>query len=140
MIKLNKEKSCGAVVYKVETGTIYYYIIKQVKGHFSFSKGHVEEGESEEETASREIEEETNLRVIIDSKFREVSTYSPKPNVIKDVIFFVALAINDKVKPQKEEVSEVLCLKYEDAYKLLTYEKDKEILHKADIYIKKRIK
>ena len=135
-----KEKSCGAVVYKVESGTIYYYVIKQVKGHFSFPKGHVEEGETEEETATREIEEETNLRVIVDNKFREVSTYSPKPGVIKDVIFFVALTINDNIKAQKEEVSDVLCLPYEEAYKVLTYEKDKEILHKADIYIKKRIK
>ena len=135
-----KEKSCGAVVYKVENGIIYYYIIKQVKGHFSFPKGHVEEVESEEETAIREIEEETNLRVIVDSKFREVSTYSPKPGVVKDVIFFVALTINDKTKAQKEEVSEVLCLPYEEALKALTYEKDKEILQKADIYIKKRIK
>jgi 8-oxo-dGTP pyrophosphatase MutT (NUDIX family) len=135
-----KEKSCGAVVYKVESGTIYYYIIKQVKGHFSFPKGHVEEKETEEETATREIEEETNLRVIVDSKFREVSTYSPKPGVVKDVIFFVALTINDNIKAQKEEVSDVLCLPYEEAYNALTYEKDKEILHKADIYIKKRIK
>ena len=135
-----KEKSCGAVVYKVENGTIYYYIIKQVKGHYAFPKGHVEDNETEEETAIREIEEETNLRVIIDKKFREVSTYSPKQGVIKDVIFFVALTMNDDTKPQKEEVSDILCLKFEDALNKLTYEKDKEILTKANIYIKKIIK
>ena len=136
---MKKEKSCGAVIYKVENGIIYYYLIKQNRGHISFPKGHVEKNESEEDTAIREIKEETNIDVIIDSKFREISTYSPKENVVKDVIFFVALSIAENIKPQKTEVEEVLVLKYEDAYKMLTYERDKEILEKANVYIKEKI-
>ena len=136
---MKKEKSCGAVIYKVENGKIFYYLIKQNRGHISFPKGHVEENESEEDTAIREIKEETNIDVIIDNKFREVSTYSPKENVMKDVIFFVALSIKENIKPQKSEVEEVLILNYEDAYKMLTYERDREILEKANVYIKEKI-
>ena len=56
-----KEKSCGAVVYKIENNNVLYLLVKHNKGHISFSKGHVEKGETEEMTAKREIKEETNL-------------------------------------------------------------------------------
>ena len=132
---MKQEKSCGAIVYKIIDNVIYYYIIKQNKGHFSFPKGHVEENETEEETALREVKEETNLDILVDKGFRETSTYSPKENVMKDVIFFVAIAINDNTKPQKTEVSDILLLRYDDAIKRLTYDRDKEILKKANVYI-----
>ncbi len=136
---MKKEKSCGAVIYKVVNNTIYYYIIKQERGHIAFPKGHVEEGETEEETATREIKEETNIDVLIDNKFKEISTYSPAKDIIKDVIFFVALALNEDIKPQKGEVAETLLVNYDEALSMLTYERDKEILEKADIYIKNKL-
>ena len=58
-----KEKSCGAITYKIENGIFYFLIEKMNKGHFSLPKGHVEKGESEVETAYREIKEETILDV-----------------------------------------------------------------------------
>ena len=132
---MKQEKSCGAIVYKVIDDVIYYYIIKQNRGHYAFPKGHVEEDETEEDTALREVKEETNLDILLDTGFREISTYSPKENVMKDVIYFVAIAINDNTKPQKTEVSDILLMRYKDAYKKLTYDRDKEILEKANVYI-----
>ena len=61
-------------------------------GHWAFPKGHVEKKETEPETALREIKEETGLKVELDTGFREMVTYSPKPNVMKDVIYFAAKA------------------------------------------------
>jgi len=60
------EKSCGAVIYTVKDGQRLYLAELMRKGHVSICKGHVEEGESEHETASREIFEETGLRVEFD--------------------------------------------------------------------------
>ena len=91
---MKKEKSCGAVIYKIENRIIKYLILHMGLGHNSLCKGHVEENESEEETAYREIKEETSLEVKIDINFRKVITYSPKENVIKDVVFFVAEVIS----------------------------------------------
>ena len=59
-VRLVKEKSCGAVIYKVENGKVYYLLLKMNYGHTSLCKGHQEEGESDEETAIREIKEETS--------------------------------------------------------------------------------
>ena len=58
------EKSCGAIVYRRHHGNLEILLIKHVNsGHWSFPKGHVEEGETEVETATREIKEETGIEV-----------------------------------------------------------------------------
>ncbi len=134
-----KEKSCGAICYKVVDNKLLYLLIKQKKGHITFPKGHTENNEEEIDTALREIKEETNAVVKIDKEFREVSTYSPKNNVVKDVIFFIAEILEDDFKAQDEEVGEVWLKPYEEAINLLTYNRDKEILKDADIYILKKI-
>ena len=100
---MKKEKSCGAIIIN-ETGKIL--LIKHNKGHWAFPKGHVEANETEIETALREIKEETNLEVEINQNIREITTYSPKENVIKDVIYFVATNPTGNIKLQEEEVSE----------------------------------
>ncbi len=91
---MKKEKSCGAVVIKEEQDGLKFLIIKQHDEYWHFPKGHVEKGETEEQTAIREIKEETNIDVEIDTNFRKVITYSPKEGVIKDVVFFIGKAIS----------------------------------------------
>ena len=60
---IRREKSCGAVVYRMEERERQYLLEHMVQGHTSIPKGHVEGKETEEETAVREIREETNLKV-----------------------------------------------------------------------------
>ena len=57
---MKNEKACGAVI-KNEEGKIL--LIFQQNGFWGFPKGHVEEGETEPETAVREVFEETGLWV-----------------------------------------------------------------------------
>ncbi|MFQ7061396.1 MAG: NUDIX domain-containing protein [[Clostridium] leptum] len=48
------EKSCGAVVYRVEGRTVRFLVVKNKNGrHWGFPKGHMEYGESERQTARR---------------------------------------------------------------------------------------
>ena len=44
---MKHEKSCGAVIYNFFDGELYILLLEHNKGHWSFSKGHVEKGESE---------------------------------------------------------------------------------------------
>lgn len=133
---MKKEKSCGAVVYKIENGEKMFLIEHMKMGHYSLPKGHVEEDETEIETAKREILEETSLEVLIDSSFREVITYSPMEDSIKDVVYFIGKIIGGTMKNQESEVSEIYFLKFNEALDLLTYENDKNVLKKANDYIK----
>ena len=73
------EKSCGAIIiYKANENNHKVLLVKNHNGRYwSFPKGHVEKGETEQQTAIREIKEETGLDVEIVDSFREVSDYCP---------------------------------------------------------------
>lgn len=129
------EKSCGAIIIKRNSDKIETLLIQMLGGHWSYPKGHVEDNETEVETALREIKEETNLDVIIDTRFREITTYSPKPGVIKDVIYFLAFAKTLDVKVQEEEVANYEWVDINDATKLITFEEDRKIFKKAIRFI-----
>ena len=127
-----KEKSCGILVFDEDKVLIVFHNL----GHYGFPKGHVEEGETEKETAIREVKEETNCDAKIIPGFREVITYSPKPNVSKDVVFFLGKALTKDLKPQEEETSDVFFINMIDAKKTITHDAEREVLEKAIAFIK----
>ncbi len=134
------EKSCGAIVYRKSHGNTQILLIKHVNsGHWSFPKGHIEEGETETETARREIMEETAIDVIIDPTFRETVTYCPKKDTLKVVVYFLARAKNVNFKPQKSEIAEIKWVDICYAVKILSYENDRAIVAKARSAIKEFI-
>lgn len=132
---MKKEKSCGILVFDKDEVLVVFHNL----GHYGFPKGHVEKGETEEETAIREVKEETNCDAKIIPGFREVITYSPKPNVMKDVVFFIGEALTKDLKPQEEETSDVFFIKQENALRTITHEEERSVLEKA-LEFKKGIK
>ena len=116
---MKKEKSCGAIIINDNKEVL---LLKQTKGHYSFPKGHVEPGETEVETAIREIKEETNIDVAIDEAKRYVITYQSAEDVIKDVIYFLAKPTSYELIPQETEVTEILWVPIDDVPKYLGFE------------------
>ena len=133
------EKSCGAIVYTIEDGVIKYLLVEEASGFHSFPKGHMENGETEKETAIREIKEETDLDVTLISDFRVSEQYqlSEKPGVTKQVVYYLAKYTDENprvVRPQ--EVRSLKSLGLEDALAVIEHENKKELLLQADKYIK----
>lgn len=128
---MKTEKSCGNIVFKKENGVLKVLLIHHNLGHYGMPKGHVELGETEEETALREVFEETGISSYIIDGFREMITYIPKENVIKDVIYFVGEANDFKTTPQISEVSEAFFTEADKAIELVTHEEEKKVLEKA---------
>lgn len=118
------EKCCGAIIIDNEK----VLIVKHQKGHFDFPKGHVENNETEVETALREVKEETSLEIELDERKRYVISYSPKEGTIKEVIFFLAKPITKEVKPQVNEIAEIKWLSFEEAVERITYDNSRELL------------
>lgn len=113
---MKKEISCGAVIARQTENGREILLIRHVNGgHWAFPKGHMEGNETESETALREIREETGLTVTLDTGFRAVVTYSPKPGVMKDVIYFAAEYIGGEAHRQVEEVTELCWVPAEEA-------------------------
>lgn len=125
---MKREKSCGIVVFYKESSNLLVLLVHHNSGHWGFPKGHMENGETEEETGVREVLEETGIATRIISNFREVITYSPSPNIEKDVVFFIGEPVNKNTIPQITEVSEARFVDVEKAEKLITHENEKKVL------------
>ena len=130
------EKSCGGIIFYRTKQNVKILLVKNNNGRYwSFPKGHIEEGETEQETAIREIKEETGLDVTIDSSFREISEYCPFGKIRKRVVFFLARAFTDNVKIQEEEIDSYIWVDLQQARKLCTYDNDLRIIEKAETAI-----
>lgn len=121
------EKSCGAVIYRINDKEKEYLLVKNkkgnAKGHWGFPKGHVEPGENEYQTAAREIFEETGLSVVFYGNVRKVSSYSPSDGVEKDAVYFLATPKNGcDITLQQSEIAEFKWCTFEEAEKLLTFD------------------
>lgn len=136
-VKLEKlsclyEKSCGAIVIHKNGDRCKILLVRNHNGkNYSFPKGHVELGESEEETAIREVKEETGLDIRIIPSFREVADYCPFGKIRKRVVFFMAQTMSDKVHIQEEEIDSYIWVNLEDAHHRCTYDNDLRVIRKA---------
>lgn len=126
-----QEKSCGAVIYRFVNDQLEVVIQHMRQGHYSLPKGHVEAQETERQTARREILEETGLLVTLHRHFRHTIHYSPKPMVMKEVVFMLARARTTDLRPQLTEVQALYWMTPQNALSQLTYESDREVLRLA---------
>jgi bis(5'-nucleosidyl)-tetraphosphatase len=137
---LFREKSCGAVVFLKNEET-KYLLLHYEAGHWDFVKGNVEPNESEKETVTRELQEETG---IVDARFiddfREKIDYFYRrqgTTIHKEVIFFIIETHTETVKLSFEHVG-YIWLNYKDAMEKLTFKNAKDILQKAHKVLKNR--
>ncbi len=132
------EKSCGAIIIHKSGDKHKVLLVKNHNGRYwSFPKGHVEKGETEEQTAIREIKEETGLDVEIIDSFREVSDYCPFGKIKKRVVFFMAQTFSTDVKVQKEEIDSYIWVDLNDVHNKCTYDNDLRVIKKARANISK---
>ena len=137
---MEHEKSCGAVIFRVRSGS-EYLLLHYEAGHWDFVKGHVEKGESEEETVRREILEETGLRNnTFLSDFRERINYYYRRRgrtVSKEVIFYLVKNIGEEQVTISGEHVGYQWLPYREALQRLTYKNAKETLRKSEEYLQR---
>lgn len=157
------EKSAGAVIFRKEGGKIFYLLLhcptrakrrvgdegklrkRQTsstgKDYWDFPKGHIDKGEKPEETAKREIAEETDLIDIeLADGFKETIKYFFKDgdkNIFKFVTFFLAKTKTKKVKVSFEHIG-YKWLPYQEALEQLKFKNAKEVLKKANDYLSKK--
>lgn len=133
------EKTCGAVMYTMQNGERRYLLITNNSGHIGFPKGHVEYGENEEQTAVREVFEETGLHAKLIDGFRMEYRYINGEGHHKNPVYFLSEYSAD-IKLQAEEITSSYLLPYEDALATLNYPQDKPILESAEEFLKRKEK
>lgn len=134
------EKSSGAVIFREEQANIYYLILHYQAGHWDFVKGNIEKGEETKQTIIREAEEEAGIKDLEFIKgFKETMEYFYKlkgRTIFKTVVFFLAETRIKEIELSHEHTG-FTWLTYEDALKRLTFENAKEVLKKANEFLKK---
>ncbi len=131
------EKSAGAIVFLKEEDKILYLVLDYGK-HWDFPKGHVEQGESEEETVIRETKEETGIDDLEFIKgFKETIKYfyrRDRTMFSKTVVFYLTETKTKDVKLSHEH-SGFDWLQFEDANKKVTFKNAKDVLKKANDFL-----
>ncbi len=130
------ESSCGAIVFREIHGEKRFLLIKNKRSsNWGFPKGHMERGETEKETAYREVLEEAGIRIRFLPDFRFRSEYSIQGRIEKQVVIFLATTDDTTTTIQREEIEEYLWLRYDKAMNSLKFPNDKQMLRKANEYL-----
>lgn len=95
-------KSCGVVPYRMVEGQREYLILLQSNGCWSFPKGHMDAGETERETALRELREETGLTAALVPDVRVELSYDVRPLVRKEVVLFLGEVEGEPILQERE--------------------------------------
>ncbi len=142
--KIRTEVSCGAIVYTMDAGEPLYAITYTQRGVYGFPQGHMIYGETEQETALREIREETGLNVTLNERFRTFNEYDigikDGPDKLKKVIYFLAEFHDQTPCPEDtREIHHIQMMRYDEALQVLQFESARRVLTEADQYIRRHL-
>ena len=131
---MTEATSCGGgVIFRGKILLLY----KNIRGRYEgwvLPKGTVEAGETFEQTALREVKEESGARAeIVD--YIGVSQYTfqaSSQDILKNVHWYLMMGESYYSRPQKEEFfMDSGFYKYHEAIHLLKFENERQILEKA---------
>jgi 8-oxo-dGTP pyrophosphatase MutT (NUDIX family) len=116
-----KEVSAGGVVFRKQGDRLQMMMVEDRYTKWSLPKGKIEKGETIEQAALREIEEETGIvgRIVNPIEVIYYHYYHPKHGQIdKEVHYFLVEAVKGKLEAQVSEINEVRWLDPKEAWDL----------------------
>ena len=122
-------------MYRRDGDEIFFLLIRDPYENWGLPKGHVERGEAAEETAVREVMEETGIRDVelretldtIDWFFRDGADL-----IHKYCHFFLMETATFATEPQLDEgITECIWLPLDEALRTLTYDNARTVLEAA---------
>jgi len=126
------ELAYGVVPLQLRDGKWYTFIVHRTKsgGFWEFPKGHMNEGETQLETAERELAEETGLKLVyVLHKEPLIETYRYEiegDTRHKQVTYYLAM-VQGEVSLQREEVDDGKWVPLEEAEHQVTHETSQNI-------------
>lgn len=133
---MKREFSAGGIIFN-KAGQVLLINNEALKdpskSYWGFPKGHLNEGESSQNAAIREVKEETGLEVEIKAKIGDhkyVFTFQGE-KIFKVVTMFLMQLIGGELKIQTDELLDAQWFAPEEALKKLSFSQDKSLLKKA---------
>jgi 8-oxo-dGTP pyrophosphatase MutT (NUDIX family) len=132
-----REMSAGGVIYRRHAGEIEIALIR-VRSRWGLPKGHVEERESINETAVREVREETGLEGRVSKKlgdirysYRDRRSAGEPVRIYKRVHFYLLRYLKGDVRDHDHEVDEARWFPIEEAIRNLKYPTERKMVYRA---------
>jgi len=141
--KAVREYTAGGVVFRIKNNQLEFLLLQDVKGRWSIPKGHVESGETLEQTAVREIGEETGLFgiKIIDKLDKIHFFYRMEGKLIFMTTFVFLMEATDPeevLQPEKSEgIVDVSWFDEQAAFRAIEYKATKVLLEEGAKRVKK---
>ena len=139
-----KEISCGGVVYRRHEGTTEVALIR-VGRRWCLPKGQMERGEKQQDTALREVKEETGLEGKIVAKIGEISYWFTGKNseneairISKRVYFFLVLCLGGDMGEHDHEVEEACWVPITEAIGRLSHRTERNTVVRAAAYLEEQ--
>ena len=130
-----KQYAAGGIVIKREGGARKVLLIKDSYGHWIWPKGHVEKGESPDETAVREVSEETglkSLKIIAEVGTQQYYFTLKGKKIFKTVhVFLMENTAKEKLAAQTSEINAAEWFSPEEALEKIEYKGSRGLLEKA---------
>ncbi len=127
-----QEVSAGGIVLR--EGELLVVKVENLKGQvvWTFPKGHIEKGETLEQTAVREVEEETGWRCRVTKPLMKVQYFFKHDGVLvrKIVHWYLMDALEKTGKSDPKEILDSRFMPWDEAKDLLVYDSDKKIMAK----------
>lgn len=143
MSQVKRQVSSGGVTFRKSDKGIEVALIRIRAGRWALPKGLINKGEVPEETALREVREETGLEGRLIDKLGDIEYWyfskEDQTKYHKFVHFYLIEYERGSIDDHDWEVEEVKWFPVEDAIKTLSYKSEKEIMEKAIVYLKRTL-
>ena len=130
------DESFGVIPLRKKKSEWEVFIVYHKSGkYWGFPKGHADSNETFQESAIRELKEETNLepvKFIQEDPFIEKYEYFYKGKKISKTVLYYLLEVKGEVHLQKEEIVDGRWLPFEEAIKILSFSQAKSFCQELE--------
>ncbi|HEY3998704.1 MAG TPA: NUDIX domain-containing protein [Candidatus Xenobia bacterium] len=133
------QRSAGGMVYKREGEKVFICLIAKGKV-WALPKGRLNDGETPDQTATREILEETGHQSAIEERLRDIDYwfYWKDNNTLyhKTVTFFLMRLVEENAAQPDGEADQVAWFPLAEAWEKLTYPNEKDVLRRGQTWLR----
>jgi len=138
MVSQPTEQSFGVIPFYRKDNRVYFLLVQHNSGHWAFPKGRPEAGETEMETARRELREETGIcavtlraEPVLEERYTRAAWGDPRQPVSKIVRYFLGEVHDPRVHLQATEIQDYRWATYDEAHTIITYDASRRLLEQA---------
>jgi 8-oxo-dGTP pyrophosphatase MutT (NUDIX family) len=136
---MKREISYGIIPLQWHHNHWQVLLIQHHAGHWSFPKGHVDPGESPQQAAERELQEETGLtvqRYLLSDPMMESYIFTLHGQRVSKIVHYFLALVKGEVVIQEREIQNSQWLTLAEAHARMTFKEGKRICLQVSEFLK----